>query len=967
MKPERWRQMEEVYHAALERDADERASFLDEACAGDEALRRDVEALLAANDELAKQTGGFLDSPAIDAEAKAIAAEKDSSIAGEMIGHYRVVSLIGAGGMGEVWLARDTKLDRKVALKLLPAQFTEDAERLQRFTREAKAASALNHPNIITIYEIGEFGEMRFIATEFIEGVTLRRRMETGKLPLREALEVAVQIAAALDAAHNAGIIHRDIKPENVMLRPDGLVKVLDFGLAKLAPQMSEVVPEAETKGRSWKTTPGAVMGTPRYMSPEQARGLQTDARSDLFSLGVLLYEMVSGALPFPGATSAEVFAALLDKDPPPLAGFAPDTPDEMERVVSKALRKNAEERYQTIGEMLADLHGAGEALEHPRPLIRGKFVSAKSKSAAGPRRRRVWYAMSACLLLGVLGGAGYWLTRSNRAFWPTPRIVPFTSFPGAKDYACFSPDGSQMAFAWTGRRDEFSGPRDIYIKVIGAGEPLRLTAAPEDDAFPAWSPDGRYIAFLRMDGAAKGVYLIPALGGAERRVGDGVYTVSWSADGRTLVTCSRPTPERPNSDLMLLSVETGEARALTQTTMPISDGAATFSPDGKQIAFFRNFSRSARDVFTIPAGGGSPRQLTFDKRPLYGLTWTSDSREIIYSANLGGGPNLWRISAKGGAPERLNFGVSPSNPVISRRGDKLAWTENYIDTNIYRYEGGGFGGSGAPLKLAAPQRLIFSSREDHSPQISPDGARIVFVSTRTGSDEIWAGDRNGGNLRQLTSFDGSPTGTPRWSPDGRWIVFDSRAGGSPDIYVISADGGAPRRLTSEMTYEATPSWSSDGRWIYFASNRGGAEDIWKMPAEGGPASQLTHDSAFEGFESPDGKLFYFTKKDPVYGLWFAPAQGGAEKPVPEFARISLGRSWGILPQGIYFIAREDTPRRTIRFFSFATRRITTLATVEKTPLDLQPGLALSPDGRWLLYAQRDQIVNDIMLMENFR
>ncbi|MCG3161898.1 MAG: Protein TolB [Acidobacteria bacterium] len=310
---------------------------------------------------------------------------------------------------------------------------------------------------------------------------------------------------------------------------------------------------------------------------------------------------------------------------------------------------------------------------------------------------------------------------------------------------------------------------------------------------------------------------------------------------------------------------------------------------------------------------------------------------------------------------------MSPSNPVISRRGDKLAWTENYIDTNIYRYEGGGFGGSGAPLKLAAPQRLIFSSREDHSPQISPDGARIVFVSTRTGSDEIWAGDRNGGNLRQLTSFDGSPTGTPRWSPDGRWIVFDSRAGGSPDIYVISADGGAPRRLTSEMTYEATPSWSSDGRWIYFASNRGGAEDIWKMPAEGGPASQLTHDSAFEGFESPDGKLFYFTKKDPVYGLWFAPAQGGAEKPVPEFARISLGRSWGILPQGIYFIAREDTPRRTIRFFSFATRRITTLATVEKTPLDLQPGLALSPDGRWLLYAQRDQIVNDIMLMENFR
>ncbi|MGE0884015.1 MAG: protein kinase [Blastocatellales bacterium] len=968
----RWEQIKELFDAALDRLPAERAAFLATACGADAELLREVELLLTANAE----AGGFMNAPALQWAAQHLVADEEpvqqfGSLIGQQLSHYKILSLIGTGGMGEVYLAYDTSLERRVALKLLPLKFTQVPEHLQRFIREAKAASALNHPNIITIHEIGEFGELHFIATEFIEGVTLRQRLADGSMPLREVLDVTRQVAAALEAAHNAGITHRDIKPENVMLRPDGLVKVLDFGLAKLTPQVNAVTPEAASHVQ---TTPGLVMGTPRYMSPEQARGQKTDARSDLFSLGVVLYEMVTGAQPFPGATSAEVFAALLDKDPPPLADFAPETPDELERIVGKALRKVAEERYQSSGELLADLKQVGAAPEHPLPRIPAtpsgqplsKSVSEQTKSAVRPRRHRAWQVISACLLLSVSAGAVYWLTQSKKIFRPPPRILPLTTFPGLKDHACFSPDGSYFAFAWSGK-DAVYVTRDIYIKVVGTGEPLQLTNTPDDDSCPAWSPDGRYIAFLR-NGDAKGVYLVSALGGAARRIGDGVYTLSWSPDGRTLVTCSRPTPERPNSDLMLLSVETGEARALTRTSMPVSEGQAAFSPDGKQIAFIRSFSMSARDVFTIPSGGGTPHQLTFDRRPLNGgLTWTSDSREIIYSANLGGGPNLWRISAEGGTAERMNLGVIPSSPAISRSGNLLAWTENYTDTNIYHYEGTGFGGSGVPSRLAPQQRLIHSSREDHSPQISPDGARIVFVSTRTGSEELWVCDRNGGNLRQLTFFDGPPTGTPRWSPDGRWIAFDSRAGGSPDIYVISADGGAPRRLTSEITYEATPSWSGDGRWIYFASNRSGAENIWKMLAEGGAAAQLTHGGAFEGFESPDGKLFYFSKRNPNDGFWSVPTAGGAEKPVPEFVGIRLGRSWGLLPQGIYFITREDALRPAIRFFSFATRRITTLAKVEKAPLDLQPGLALSPDGRWLLYAQRDQIVNDIMLMENFR
>ena len=971
MTAERWQQIEQLYYRALEYDGSNRLAFLEEVCGKDATLRREVEVLLAANE----QAGSFLGGHAFEHEARDFAVSQHLSLVGQFISRYEVLAPIGAGGMGEVYLARDTQLERRVALKLLPPQFTQDTSRLQRFIREAKAASALNHPNIITIHEVGEaetpLGRTHFIVTEFIAGVTLRERLRHGKPALREALAITRQIGAALAAAHEAGIVHRDIKPENVMVRPDGLVKVLDFGLARVVERRLDDSDPAATR-KSMHTGTGVVMGTPRYMSPEQARGLKVDARSDVFSLGVVLYEMVSGALPFPGATSAEVFAALLDKEPAPLTAFAPETPDELERIVGKALRKEVEERHQTIAELLADLDQAGPSLETARavnrPAASGKLIAAKSKAATGPRRLGL-YAFSAVLLLGILGSAVYWMMRSDKTAGLPPRIVPFASFPGSKDHACFSPDGSQIAFAWTGRRDDVHVSRDIYIKVIGAGEPLRLTATPEDERNPVWSPDGRHIAFLRQGGPAKGVYLIPALGGQERRIGDGVYTLSWSADGRTLVTCSRPTPEQPNSNLILLSVETGEQRVLTQTAMPISDGLAAFSPDGKQIAFLRSFSLSAREVFTIPASGGAPRQLTFDKRPLFGLTWTGDSREIVFCANLGGGPSLWRINASGGAPERMSLGVNPASPAVSRQGNKLAWTENYADTNIYRYESLGFAGSDAPGKFSSPERLIFSTREDHSQQFSPDGEKIVFVSSRTGSDEIWVCDRDGGNLRQLTFFDGPPTGTPRWSPDGRSIVFDSRVEGSPDIYVISIEGGPLHRLTTEASSDNTPSWSRDSRWIYFSSNRGGKnlDNMWKMPSAGGPATQLTFSGAHEGCESPDGRLFYFSKKGWVYGLWSVPVEGGEEKPVPEFNRIGYWRSWGVLPQGIYFITKEDAPPQTIRFYSFATQRITPLATVEKAPLDVQPGLAMSPDGRWLLYAQRDQTVNDIMLMENFR
>ncbi|HEV2837048.1 MAG TPA: serine/threonine-protein kinase, partial [Pyrinomonadaceae bacterium] len=377
MTPERWQQVKNVFHSALEYEPAQRASFLLRACGNDQGLREEVESLLASHEK----DGSFIDSPAYS-----VAGVFDDGPAalrsGQVIGDYEVTSFIGRGGMGEVYLAQDRRLRRQVALKLLPSLFTKDETRLHRFEQEARAASALNHPNIITIYEIREAASSHIIATEFVEGETLRNRMSHSTLTVFEALEVAIQVADALSAAHKAGIIHRDIKPENIMIRPDGYVKVLDFGLAKLSEPKSEAS-LAEAPTRAVKTGSGVVIGTVGYMSPEQARGQAVDARSDIFSLGAVIYEMVAGQKPFSGETPSDTFAALLKTEPPPLAHIAPGTPAELVRIVSKALRKDREQRYQVIKDLLLDLKSLKEELEFQTKLDRSAAPSKTGEASA--------------------------------------------------------------------------------------------------------------------------------------------------------------------------------------------------------------------------------------------------------------------------------------------------------------------------------------------------------------------------------------------------------------------------------------------------------------------------------------------------------------------------------------------------------------------------------------------------------
>jgi len=440
MKAERWKQVNDLFQSAVERGPEERAAFLDEACHGDEGLRREVGSLLTSHE----RAENFIELPAFEVAPELVTNDGTDALVGKVIGHYRIESLIGVGGMGEVYLARDEQLGRKAALKLLPDSLTTDETQLSRFKNEARSASALNHPNILTVYEIGAEGDRQFIATEFIEGITLRASIASGRINPHAALEIAVQVASALAAAHEAGVVHRDIKPENIMLRPDGYVKVLDFGIAKLTEQSLTSDDQTLETTAALQTRPGLVLGTARYMSPEQARGQKVDARSDIWSLGVVLYEMVGGSPPFRGETPSDCIAAILTTEPPPLSDVLPGVPLKLESILQKALRKNRDERYQTTQEMLGDLRILKGELEAESSLPRTEARAESIVSKIKRHKRGVLLTLAAALLLAAAVAYSFFFVASA----PLPNeksiaVLPFENLSEDKSNAYFA-DGIQ-------------------------------------------------------------------------------------------------------------------------------------------------------------------------------------------------------------------------------------------------------------------------------------------------------------------------------------------------------------------------------------------------------------------------------------------------------------------------------------------------------------------------------------------
>src|SRR2546427_4728602 len=647
MTPERWQQVKQIFQSALERNPAERSAFLNQACADDPALRSEVESLISSHD----QAGDSIEAMAAEAATEMLADEQPGPILGKHIGHYEVLSRIGRGGMGEVFLAHDTSLGRKVALKLLRSDFTRIEERLRRFQQEARAASALNHPNILTIHEIGHDGSLHFMATEYVEGETLRQHLSRARITVGQTLDVAIQVASALAAAHQAGIIHRDIKPENTMVRSDGNVKVLDFGLAKLTEP--KTIDTAAPTLPQVETAPGVVMGTFSYMSPEQARGLAVDARTDIWSLGVMIYEMAAGRQPFEGETASDVMSLILQKEPPPLAHSWPEVPAELERIVRKALRKDREERYQTIKDLLIDLRNLRKELElsaemersappiSARAMSSGQSAAATAHSASSAEyivTEIKQHKRAAALILGtiiIVSAIGFYLLsrRSPATKEASLRNATFTQLTeqaGPEYFPSLAPDGKSFVYAGYA-----SGNWDIYLQRVGGKNPLNLTKdSAADDTQSAFSPDGERVAF-RSERDGGGIFLMGATGESVKRLTNFGFNPAWSPDGKE-IACADDGPLDPavrnyaNSRIWAVNVATGEKRLVTKE----DSIQPNWSPHGYRIAYGGRRNAAQRDIWTIPVSGGEAIEVTNDAAVEGSSVWSPDGKYLYFGSD---------------------------------------------------------------------------------------------------------------------------------------------------------------------------------------------------------------------------------------------------------------------------------------------------------------------------------------------
>jgi len=885
---------------------------------------------------------------------------------GQTVSHYRVLDKLGGGGMGVVYRGEDTRLHRDVALKFLPEAHFEDAATRERFRREAQSASGLNHPHICTVYDIGEHDGQPFIVMEHLQGETLKARIASRRFSLEEMLDVGAQVADALDAAHGKGIVHRDIKPANIFVTTRGHAKVLDFGLALRSSPLAAEFDGPTATGFQHLTSPGTALGTVAYMSPQQALGQRLDARTDVFSLGIVLYEMATGTLPFKGDTSAGIFDAILHQGPVSARALRPDLPPELDRIIAKCLEKDPDLRYQSARDLLADL----KRLKRDT----GSEQSVET-TAALPRRtgrRRGFIAVGAMLLALVVSG-GWWLVKGRT---PPPAsdpitITPFTFDGGAKAWPRLSPDGERVAYAWTGPGDD---RWDIYVKPVGPGtKPIRITDAPAFHSTPVWSPDGRQLAFVRvmaLDRAA--IYTVPALGGQERKIADLTGTVvlgwiyylrelSWAPDGTWLAVGEQPAPDLPARIVKIALSGAGRVPLTSPPPGTLGDLSPEVSPDGRLLAFVRTSSVGFgnQDVWLQSVAGGNARQLTHGSyERLSALRWTGDGSEVVYAASIAGTTRTMRVPLAGGEPEPLaGVGVDASDATIAGRRMVYVQGSRRME-EMWRLPVTGRASSTVPL-----QKLALSGINMH---YSPDGSKIAFESRLGGEKNVWVSDADGANASQLVTGTGE-SGTPRWSPDGRHVVFDSVRAGQYDLYVVGIDGTPPRRLTHESSDDVTASWSRDGRFVYFRSGRSGRQEIWKMPAEGGAASQVTRSGGMYGVESYDGGDFYFFKGWGE-GLWRQSLTTGTETQVVE-APLRW-QSWALGRRGIYYATTVDVvPARraamTIHYLDLTTGRTTTLCKTEG-PYEYQ-SLALSPDETTVLVGATPRGQFELMLVENFR
>jgi serine/threonine protein kinase/Tol biopolymer transport system component len=930
MDAKRFKRVDDLLQAALQVPIERQEEFLRQQYGGDSELLEEIRSLLTSD----RKAGSFLEAPGIHvaevaaqlptlgATSPGASLSSGSLVSGQTISHYRVLGPLGSGGMGVVYKAEDLKLGRAVALKFLPHDLSLDPQALSRFQREAKAASALNHPNICTIYEIDEAAGQAFIAMELLEGQTLRQTISGKPLPTDKVLDLGTQIADALDAAHARGIIHRDIKSANIFVTVRGQAKVLDFGLAKFsAPRGGHTMTALTVESEQHLTSPGTAMGTVAYMSPEQVRGEELDSRTDLFSFGAVLYEMCTGILPFRGDTSALIFHAILERAPTAPVRLNPDVPAELERILNKALEKDQDVRYQSAADLRADL----KRLKRETESSRVAAVSAPSTNRLG---RRLLWAGLALLALIAIG----WTFRERLLPQPEPfKQVEMTQVTrsGRVGTAALSPDGKYFIYSKseTGSSKDGWTLRSVWVKQIGGGE-VQITAPAAAKYYGfTFSPDGNNIYVLRMEPSDRNhaiLYKLPALGGTLRRIAKQVDSpVAVSPDGRQ-IAFDRDSDERRNSVLIVANEDGTGERGVSERKDTDGFERMAWSPQGRSIAAVVVQSDSPgaiyRKLIEIPLDGGPARSLSSERwSATFGLVWPAKGRGLVVAEQYqpGGPVEIAYVSHDTGEVRKVTNGSNDlfEDITVSSDSKTLAavqsshsediWVGHLSDPNSFRAIT--TGGRSAWATWTPDKRIVFASYAGGNStwamqadgngamqltpaseanlsyfRVSPNGRYMVFTSWKTGQPHLWRMDIDGTNLIQLTNgqYDNN---TPDFSPDGAWVVY-TKIGAEKGIWKVPIDGGDPVRLIEGNA--DVPVVSPDGETIaYVDSPEGHTPRVTIMPFAGGPAIKTFDLPKADTLRwTPDSREILFSQREGgIANIWRQPLSGGNPTQVTRF------------------------------------------------------------------------------------
>jgi len=772
--------------------------------------------------------------------------------AGAKLGPYEIVTPLGAGGMGEVYRARDTRLGREVAIKVLPASFSQDPDRLRRFEQEARAASALNHPNILAVYDVGMHEGAPYLVTELLEGATLRDRLSNGALSVRKGVECAVQLAQGLAAAHDKGIVHRDLKPENIFVCRDGRTKILDFGLAKLAePEAGEAtVTRLELDDL---TRAGVAIGTAGYMSPEQVRGERSDARSDIFSFGAVLYETLSGQRAFEGRTAADRASAILREDPPDLASKERNIPFVLDRVLRRCLEKNPEQRYQSAHDLAFHL----ESISSPSDSGAAAAPPLPKLAAFRPLR----WAIALLVIVGA-GAAAWWIRGKTEPGSKAVEFIRLTDFAGLEESPSFSPDGKSVAFV-----SDSTGSRQIWIRLVTGGPPLRITNGPGAHLEPRWSPDSASLIYFTPppEGDAQGaLWEVSALGGAPRMLVSGMSGADVSHDGKRL-TFFRLNGRQ--MELVITNRDGSNPRVVTQAVTTFSYRQPRWSPDDSSIAYIHSQENWADDIYVVSSVGGVPRRLTDEGTLMSGLAWSPSGSQMVYSTARDSTVfylptlHIWRIATSGGAPQQLTFGeAGDESPDVDRAG-RIVVSRKRMQFDIWKFPVAGSAEENARQAV----RITHQTGQIQTPSLAPGDHEMAYLSDSGGHGNLWVLPLSGAEPRQIT-FEQDPNvvvGLPIWSPDGSLITFvtarQSASARGTNYWLVHPDGTG---LHSIISSGAWATWSGDSKWLYYSESSPvqptGSFRLMKVPVGGGTPVVVRTDNARGPAVAADRSALYY-------------------------------------------------------------------------------------------------------------